>query len=155
MLPTTHFLRHHPAGIAAVATGTVAVIAVTVYLRLRPKPTAEELELLRRAKLTEFGRTIDGTLIDTAPEIPPEMDTQVEPPRAIIYRYSVAGVTYECGQDVSSLASHLPDLSPASGVFGLPVQVRYDRENPASSIVVSETWNGLWDQNPAHGSPAR
>ncbi len=94
-----------------------------------------------------MGRVIDGTLIDTAPEN--------AAPQALIYRYRVSGVTYECGQDVSTLLALLPDLGEATAVFGLPVQVRYDRDNPADSIVISETWNGLWNQhgtNPEHRS---
>ena len=89
------------------------------------------------------GRIIDGTLIDSAPEA-----IGGELPHALIYRYSVGGVSYECGQDVSALAGQLPDLGPTSALYGTPVQVRYDRDNPADSIVVCETWNGLWNANP-------
>ena len=141
MLPSASLLRH-PQGIAAVATGVAAVAGLTAYLLLRKRLTPEQKEERRRARLAAVGRVIDGTLIDTAPE-------NAEP-QALIYRYRVSGVTYECGQDVSMLLSHLPDLGEASAVFGLPVQVRYDRDNPADSIVISETWNGLWNQNAGH-----
>jgi hypothetical protein len=144
MLPSVSFLRH-PQGIAAVATGAAAVVGLAAYLVLRKRLTPEQKEEKRRMRLAAVGRVIDGTLIDTAPE-------NAEP-QALIYRYRVSGVTYECGQDVSMLASQLPDLGEASAVFGLPVQVRYDRDNPADSIVIAETWNGLWNQhgtNPEH-----
>ena len=70
-------------------------------------------------------------------------------PQALIYRYRIGGVTYECGQDISMLQQLLPDLGLSASIFGLPIQVRYDRENPADSIVLAETWNGLWNQNVA------
>jgi hypothetical protein len=141
MLPSASFFRH-PQGIAAAATGTAAVLGVATYLLLRRRLTPEQKEEKRRTRLAAVGRVIDGTLIDTAPE-----NSQ---PKALIYRYRVSGVTYECGQDVSALAALLPDLGEASAVFGLPVQVRYDRDNPADSIVISETWNGLWNQQLGH-----
>lgn len=138
MLPSASFLRH-PQGIAAVATGAAAAAGLAAYLMLRKRETPEEREEKRRTRLTALGRVIDGTLIDTAPE-------NAEP-QALIYRYRVSGVTYECGQDVSMLASLLPNLGETSAIFGLPVQVRYDRDNPADSIIISETWNGLWNQH--------
>jgi len=138
MLSAASFLRH-PQGIAAVATGAVAIAGAAVYLFLRKPLTPEQKEEKRRTRLAAVGRVIDGTLIDTAP--------QNAEPRALIYRYRVSGVTYECGQNVSMLTSLLPDLGDAAAVFGLPVQVRYDRDNPADSIVISETWNGLWHQH--------
>jgi hypothetical protein len=144
MHPIPNFLRH-PQGIAAVASGSAAIVGLTLYLALRRKLTPEEREERRRIRLAAHGRIIDGTLIDAAPE-----DIPGQPPQALIYRYRVSGVTYECGQDVSMLTTHVPDLGPSSAVFGLPVQVRYDRDNPADSIVISETWNGLWNQNPDH-----
>ena len=141
MLVSASFLRH-PQGIAAVATGVAAVAGLSAYLLLRKRLTPEQKEEKRRLRLAAVGRVIDGTLIDTAPE-------NAEP-QALIYRYRVSGVTYECGQDVSTLSTLLPDLGETAAIFGLPVQVRYDRDNPADSIIVSETWNGLWNQQPAH-----
>jgi hypothetical protein len=144
MHPATNLLRH-PQAIGAVATGSAAVIGVTLYFVFRRKLTPEEREERRRNRLAAVGRIIDGTLIDTAPD-----DAAGQQPHSLIYRYRVSGVTYECGQDVSMLTTHVPDLGPSSAVFGLPVQVRYDRDNPADSIVIAETWNGLWNQNTEH-----
>ena len=142
MLPSAHLLRHAQV-IAADATGFAALAGVTAYMMLRKQLTPEQKEEIRRTRLALEGRVIDGTLLETAPA--------GAEPLALIYRYRVSGVTYECGQDVSMLTSLLPDLGEASAIFGLPVQVRYDRDNPADSIVISETWNGLWDQ---HGPSA-
>jgi hypothetical protein len=59
-------------------------------------------------------------------------------PQIILYNYRIAGVTYECAQDVTALAEYV------SGVRAdLPVQVRYAPHNPANSIVVAESWSGL------------
>lgn len=137
MFPSAHLVRHAQA-IAAVATGVAAIAGFTAYLMLRKQLTPEQKEEIRRTRLALEGRVIDGTLLETAPA--------GAEPQALIYRYRVSGVTYECGQDVSMLTSLLPDLGEASAIFGLPVQVRYDRGNPADSIVIAETWNGLWTQ---------
>jgi hypothetical protein len=47
-------------------------------------------------------------------------------------------VTYECAQDVTTLADHVRDIRT-----DLPIQVRYDLHNPANSIVVAESWSGI------------
>jgi hypothetical protein len=138
MLPHVSLLRH-PQGIAAVVTGTAAVAGVAAYLLLRKRLTPEEKEEKRRTRLAAVGRVIDGELVDAT--------AQDKGPQALIYRYRVSGVTYECGQNISTLISLLPELGDAADIFGVPVQVRYDRDNPADSIVISETWNGLWNRN--------
>jgi len=142
MLFTLHFpnpyLVRQPQGIATAATAIATLLALVGWWFWRRRLTPAQREERRRNRLATVGRIIDGTLIDTAPEN--------DRPQAIIYRYRVSGVTYECGQDITTLAEKLPDIGTNSAVFGLPVQVRYDRDNPADSMVVSETWNGLWNQ---------
>jgi len=140
MHPPPNLLRH-PLGIAAVTAGSAALAGIAAYLMLRRRITPEQFEERRRTRLSALGRIIDGTLIDTAPQTYPG-----EIPSALIYRYSIAGVTYECGQNISTLLPLLPDLDPSATLFGTPVQVRYDRDNPADSIILSETWNGLWSR---------
>ena len=149
MLSTSHLLRH-PQAIAAVAGGVAALAGVGLMLMLRKQPTSAEREERRRQRLATTGRIIDGTLIDTTPE---ESGPPDSPPHALIYRYRIGGVTYECGQDVSTLTEHLPPLGPDIALLGTPVQVRYDRDNPADSIIVAETWNGLWNKDQTHSDP--
>ncbi len=149
MVPTVHLLRH-PQALAAAATGTAALIGVGLYYKFRKRPTPDELEVLRRARLAATGRIIDGTLVETAFDVTAPIDS---PPHALIYRYRIGGVTYERGQDVTHLASHLPDLSPGTDLLGSAIQVRYDRDNPADSIIVAETWNGLWNGDETHSDP--
>lgn len=126
-----HLVRHWVI-IGGVATGGVAVLLAIVgrYMAGR-RPSPEEREEKRRRHLATHGRIVDGSLIEAAPS---EME-----PQAVIYRYRIAGVTYECSQDVSALAALVKNLR-----LDYPVQVRYNRANPADSIVVAETWNGLW-----------
>ena len=133
MLLTSHVARHWllTSTVAAAATALTVVFLQKAMRKELPSP--EEQEAQRRQHLTEYGRIVDGSLIAAAPS-----DSE---PRAVIYQYRIGGVTYERAQDVSTLVSLLGDLRP-----DYPVQVRYNRANPADSIVVSETWNGLFNK---------
>src|SRR5260370_33936161 len=59
-------------------------------------------------------------------------------PDIIVYNYRIAGVTYECAQDVTALAEYVHGIRTK-----LPIQVRYAPHNPANSILVAETWGGV------------
>ena len=119
--------------LVAGATAVAAVVAGFAYFALkRRRPSRSELEKQRRANLALHGRIIDGNLLDV---VPSERE-----PLALRYGYSVAGVSYECVQDVSALP-----ILPAALRLELPVLVRYDRGNPADSIVIAEDWSGLRD----------
>lgn len=140
MLPIQSFLRHHPQAIAvAVAGTTLAALTATVLLRRRT--TVQQREERRRIHLSLAGRIVDGTLIDIA-----TVEEEDGRHRSLLYRYRISGVTYECGQDVSLLSGYVPGLATEALLLERPVQVRYDRQNPANSIIVSENWNGLWTQ---------
>jgi hypothetical protein len=115
----------------------------------RCKPTAEELERQRRELLARSGRITDGTIMDTmiteartaavsVPEMAPQANTMAPTPQIIVYNYRIAGVTYECAQDVTTLAEYVHGIRT-----DLPVQVRYLPQNPANSIIVAESWSGL------------
>lgn len=134
-------------------TGVVvaAVGGVAGYVLTRRKPTAEEIEHERRENLAQTGRITDGTIMDTlmtevrgGPAESIDTDAGPEAPHIIVYSYRIAGVTYECSQDVTSLAEHVQGVRT-----DLPIQVRYAPHNPGNSIVVSESWNGLRHQ-PIH-----
>ena len=58
----------------------------------------------------------------------------------LIYKYDVAGVSYECSQDVTYLRQW---INLHSCRLGLPTSVKYDPHNPGNSLVVSESWMGL------------
>jgi hypothetical protein len=74
----------------------------------------------------------------SVPEASMQADTTAPIPQIIVYNYRIAGVTYECAQDVTTLAEYVHGIRT-----DLPVQVRYLPQNPANSIVVAESWSGL------------
>ncbi len=118
-----------------VATG-VALAGAYVLLRRKPK-SPDEIERERRAWLEGTGRITDGTVIDVQ-----ELAAEKERRSAImlIYHYDVAGVSYECSQDVTYLR-HWINLHSCR--LGLHTSVKYDPQNPGNSLVVSENWMGL------------
>jgi len=119
-----------------VAAGGMALLGA--YALLRPKAkSAEELERERRAWLEGSGRITDGTVIDVQ-ELAAEEDRRSAV--MLIYKYDVAGVSYECSQDVTYLR-HWINLHSCR--LGLPTSVKYDPQNPGNSLVVSENWRGL------------
>ena len=125
----------NPIASVAIACGVLAAGTAIVFSSIRQRPSREEVEALRREHLVSIGRLVDGTLVDASPSF--------SAPTIIIYQYRIAGVTYECSQDVSTLCGQIHDLD-----LDLPVQVRYDRANPGDSIVIAESWSGLWSMNP-------
>lgn len=129
----------HPVLYPAAAATTLAVaVGVAAWFATRKRVSAAELEERRRHLLASVGRIVDGTVIGVDPD---END-----PCTVFYTYRVAGVTYECAQDISVLPARVYNVR-----LDTPVQVRYLRANPGNSIVVEETWNGLWsaDQDEA------
>jgi len=119
----------------AVAGGAV-VLGAYALLRRKPK-TAQQLERERRIWLDGVGRITDGTVIDVQ-EL--EGHDGRAPAALLIYKYDVAGVSYECSQDVTHLR-HWINLHSCR--LGLPTSVKYDPHNPGNSLVVSESWMGL------------
>lgn len=137
-----------PRTIATLCVGATAAIGVATYVLTRKRPTAEELERERRDLLATTGRITDGTIMDTmvneagnaadsSPDAPGPADT-IPTPNIIVYNYRIAGVTYECAQDVTTLAEYVRGIRS-----DLPIQVRYAPHNPGNSIVVADTWSGL------------
>src|SRR5580765_4878012 len=111
-----------------VATGGVALLGVYALLRRRPK-TPEEIERERRAWLEGTGRLSDGTVIDVH-ELAAENNHHAAV--MLIYKYDVAGVSYECSQDVTYLR-HWINLHSCR--LGLHTSVKYDPQNPGNSLV--------------------
>jgi hypothetical protein len=134
MLVQTMLLSESMTRDSAILAGTVgaaAIVAAAAYSVIRRRrPSPAERERLRRTRLAQHGRIVDGTLLDVSPS--------EEEPATLRYGYWLAGVSYECVQDVSALSA---DLGPLR--LGFPILVRYDRENPANSMVVAEEWTGL------------
>lgn len=119
-----------------VTAGGVGLLGVYALLRPRAK-TPDEVEKERRSWLEGSGRITDGTVIDVQ-----ELAAANNHHDAVmlIYKYDVAGVTYECSQDVTYLR-HWINLHSCR--LGLHTSVKYDPQNPGNSLVVSENWMGL------------
>jgi hypothetical protein len=120
---------------AFILFGAGVVFAAYFLMRRKPKPT-EELEKERRMFLDQVGRITDGTVID----VQELQSAETKFSTLLIYQYDVAGVSYECSQDVTYLR---PLINLHSCRLGLPTSVRYDPHNPGNSIVISERWMGL------------
>jgi len=119
-----------------VAGSSVTLLGAYVLLRRKPK-SPEEIERERRSWLETTGRITDGTVIDVQ-ELAPSNGHH--PAVMLIYKYDVAGVSYECSQDVTYLR-HWINLHSCR--LGLHTSVKYDPQNPGNSLVVSENWMGL------------
>ena len=100
------------------------------------RPTDEELELARRLFLVQSGRLVDGMLLDIC-EVDAE-DGRIL--TMLVYNYRIAGVDYECSQDITNMAAV---LDAAQVRAGFPCTIRYQPGNPHNSIVVAEEWTGL------------
>jgi hypothetical protein len=113
-------------------------LTLGAYALLRPKPKGPaELERERRTWLDNIGRITDGTVIDVQEMAPTD---GYHAAVLLIYKYDVAGVSYECSQDVTYLRQW---INLHSCRLGLPTSVKYDPHNPGNSLVVSESWMGL------------
>ena len=166
-------LLRSPRNLTALGFIIAATAGVTSYLNTSKRIKDYERERARREHLALNGRNTDGSITETqrladptAPSKPhseasSEIDSQADSadsedrpntstpahtdtPAVLLYRYQIAGVTYECAQDVSPL----PNLVRQVRV-DLPIQVRFDPRNPGNSIVVAENWNGLRFQHPS------
>jgi hypothetical protein len=124
--------------------GPMAIVAVclggfALYMSRRKHPSPEELERERRLTLVKTGRIIDGTVLDIS-DLTAEESSHPGGLQLILYKYEIAGVVYECSQDVSALKNFL-DLHACR--LGFPCSIRYDSHQPENSIVVAENWTGL------------
>ena len=112
-------------------------LAIAAYSFARRKPTSPvEVERGRREWLDQVGRITDGTVIDVQ-EITPNGHHAAT---MLIFKYDVAGVSYEASQDVTYLRQW---INLHSCRLGLHTSVKYDPHNPGNSMVISESWVGL------------
>ena len=119
-------------------------VAALAWLLSHRRPTAEEIERDRRLRLVCFGRLVDGILLDLIEtdriEAASIAETGSTARHMLLYQYEIAGVIYECAQEITALR----DALPAGQIqVGLPCTVRYQPGSPENSIVLAETWSGL------------
>ena len=131
--PISALLRS-PRTITVLVLGAATAASISWYRMTRKEPDPEEVERERRSYLASSGRIVDGSITETRSADENEDAT----PNTLIYRYRIAGVTYECAQDVTPLAERVRHIRT-----DLPIQVRFDPRNPGDSIVVAEAWSGL------------
>lgn len=124
------------------AAGVAAVLLFgTMLLRRKRKSGPVQRETIRRQRINATGRITDGSVLDVQ-EFDSDTDHAVQ---MVIYTYAVAGVQYECSQEVTNLRQFL-DLHSCR--IGLATSVKYDPYHPGNSIVVAETWCGLRGSTP-------
>lgn len=111
--------------IGAVSLPVIAA-GIFVVLRIRRKP--KDKEKLRRMEVNTSGRLGDATITDITED-------------AIIYEYSVGGLTYTASQDISQLRELIP--ADSHRLIGRPASLKYTSQNPANSILLCEEWSGL------------
>jgi hypothetical protein len=111
--------------IGAVSLSVIAA-GILIVLRIRRQPT--DKEKLRRLEVNSNGRLGDATITDITDD-------------AIIYEYSVAGLTYTASQDISQLREMIP--AESHRLIGRPASLKYSSQNPANSILLCEEWSGL------------
>jgi hypothetical protein len=115
------------AGLALGVLAVVAAVAFVVWRNLRNRPNPDEIERRRREAINCTGKLGDGEIVDFEGAV-------------IVYQYQVAGVAYRASQDVARIESFMPS-DPTSAIG--PALVKFDRKNPANSIVLCEEWSGL------------
>ena len=122
-----------------VAAGAAAIAVLggsTLWLLLRKRPTAEELERARRDFLVQSGRIVDGMLLDTCTVDGEDGATLT----LLLFNYRIGGVDYECSQDITHMSGTVDHRRVR---VGFPCSVRYQPGNPQNSLVVAEQWSGL------------
>jgi len=107
----------------------------------------EAIERLRRLDVHRRGRITAGQIVDLVEPQPPAPSG-----RFLVYKYEVAGVTYELSQDVSSLPE-VASLAPRT--LGEAASVKYDPTTPANSIIACEEWCGLASRDQGSGVGGR
>jgi hypothetical protein len=111
-----------------VGTASLPVVAVGVYIVLRVRRKPKDKEKRRRLDVNSNGRLGDATILDISDD-------------AILYEYSVRGITYTASQDISKLRELIP--ADSHRLIGRPASLKYSSQNPANSILLCEEWSGL------------
>ncbi len=122
-------------GIATGAAGALLIAGAVAYQKLRPKKDPAELERLRRMNLARSGRIISGEITGL---IEPEDGKTC--PLLLVYRYDIAGVTYEVMQDISMMPQVAAE---AARLVGKTISIKYETRHPSNSVAVCEEWSGI------------
>ena len=130
------FANNNDWQIAAGVTTVAAIASLAIWLVMRRRPTAEEMERARRQFLVQSGRLVDGMLLDVY-----EVDGAAgQKLTFLLFNYRIGGVDYECSQEITAM---LGVVETGKVRAGFPCTVRYQPGNPYNSIVIAEGWTGL------------
>jgi hypothetical protein len=121
-------------GLAAGAVVVLTSAGVFAYFRLRRKKDPAEIERFRRLWLGRTGRITTGEVTGL---VEPEGNNTA---LLLVYRYDIAGVTYEVMQDLSTMSTL---AAAARRLVGKRISVKYDMKHPSNSIAACEVWSGL------------
>ena len=126
--------------VSLAAGGAVAAIGAWILVRIRHRQPKDPLKIerLRRLDLSRRGRITGGTIVDFLEE---KQDARTS--WTVIYKYEVAGVTYEASQDVSWMEDA---VAGPRFLLGQAANVKYETVRPVNSIIASEEWSGLPEQ---------
>lgn len=129
---------------AAVILGAAVTLGLVRLLRPKRK-TAAEIERLRRLDINRRGRITSGQIVEMV-----EPEPAKPGPRLVVYKYEVAGVTYEAAQDVSALPAVVSLLRRSPGLI---ISLKFDPGRPTNSIVACEEWCGVPYDEPSAAPP--
>ncbi|HEV2423660.1 MAG TPA: DUF3592 domain-containing protein [Terriglobia bacterium] len=126
----------------AVALVFVSGVAMVMWntLRRSRRKDPEEIERRRRMEVNRRGRITAAEVTDLLEPESEEPAAGVRRPLIIVYKYEVAGVTYEVSQDISALSSAFTSVRLTGSET---VSVKYDPKAPTNSIVLCEEWSGI------------
>jgi len=119
---------------ACAAAALAAALGLLIYARRRRK-SPEEAERQRRLDVNRRGRVTHGQIVDFLEPAPGEPGS-----RMVVFKYEVAGVTYETAQDISALPGVVSQVRKATGQMA---SLKYDVERPTNSIIACEEWSGV------------
>jgi hypothetical protein len=121
-------------GLAAAAVVVLISVGAFIYFKLRRRKSPAEIERLRRLWLGRTGRITTGEVTGL---VEPEGDNTA---LLLVYRYDIAGVTYEVTQDVSTMPTVAAE---ARHLIGKGICVKYEMKHPSNSIAACEVWSGI------------
>jgi hypothetical protein len=131
MDPTTRLIVILAASVAVILLAAWVVIRVRRWRRRSP----EEIERLRRLDINVRGRIAAGQILDFTEPEPGKPGL-----RLVIYKYDIAGVTYEAAQDICALPAVVALVRRRIGRIA---SVKFDPRVPANSILACEQWSGI------------
>ena len=142
----------YPKTVLALAVAVLAAIGILFYAFFRPSADPEAAERKRRLHLNQIGRIAEGQVVELMEHAAEQASaskglfgSRARPlagrlRHIVSYSYSISGVTYQTGQDITGLESQ---VRLERLVAGQPASIKYDPSNPVDSILVADDWSGL------------